>query len=198
MKYLKNIVLILIIVGGIYYQWSHSIWVRDNPDGALRSQPVQSESALPSSFTHKDYTIIPKAYFNIKARVLSRKRYFLGRETDLVPVDLALGWGVMSDFKVLKELKISQSNRWYFYRYSEPPILKSEIASHSANMHLIPADKEVAKAIQSVRKGEIVSFKGYLVNVSAKDGWHWNSSLSRTDTGAHACELVWVKEFQVE
>ena len=56
----------------------------------------------------------PLAYFAIDARVLHRRIYRYDRPAALVPVDLALGWGPMSDQHVLDQLKISQSMRFYW------------------------------------------------------------------------------------
>ena len=39
----------------------------------------------------------------------------MDRESDLAPVDLALGWGRMSDEAILKDIQISQSGRFYFW-----------------------------------------------------------------------------------
>ena len=65
-------------------------------------------------------------------------------------------------------------------------------------MHLIPANNEVDRTMKSeTRKGSIVQFSGYLVSISAMDGWRWKSSLTRKDTGSGACEVVWVKQMQV-
>jgi hypothetical protein len=47
-----------------------------------------------------------------------------------------------------------------------------------------------------VRAGSLVRFSGYLVKVEAPDGWAWVSSLTRDDTGAGACELVWVDDLE--
>jgi hypothetical protein len=32
---------------------------------------------------------------------------------------------------------------------------------------------------------------------SGRDGWRWRSSLTRNDTGAGACEVIFVRDFQV-
>ncbi len=64
-------------------------------------------------------------------------------------------------------------------------------------MHLIPADDYVARQIKKVRRGSIVQFTGYLVEVKGDDGWRWSSSLSREDSGDKACELVYVKDFEI-
>jgi hypothetical protein len=61
-------------------------------------------------------------------------------------------------------------------------------------MHLIPATGAVEKKIRSLRAGQVVSLKGYLVEVKNDDGFTWRSSLTREDTGAGACELIWVEE----
>ena len=64
-------------------------------------------------------------------------------------------------------------------------------------MHMIPANKQVAKQLAEVREGNVVAIVGQLVKINADDGWRWGSSLSRTDTGNGACELVYVKEVSI-
>ena len=138
-----------------------------------------------------------RAHFDITARVLSRKDYSSASDGDLVPVDLALGWGRMSDSAVLDKIEISQSGRFYFWRVSEFPIPENEIIESSANMHLIPADATIQREIERTRVGDVVTFDGYLVEADGPNGYKWVSSLSRTDSGAGACELVWVEHFDI-
>ena len=45
--------------------------------------------------------------------------------------------------------------------------------------------------------GDLISLDGYLVSVSSDGGWRWDTSLSRTDTGNGACEIVWVKRLTI-
>jgi hypothetical protein len=144
------------------------------------------------------YSIKALVIFDIKARVLSRELYSSGREADLSPVDLALGWGSTSDSEVLSALTISQCNRFYFYRWEDqPPRSPAEIASHSANMHMIPANEQIEKVLKEVRLGQLVRLRGKLVAVDAPDGWRWQSSLTRDDTGVGACELFRVESVEV-
>lgn len=159
--------------------------------------PKQGPAKAGMMFMHDAYVITPLATFDIKARVLSRKRYLLGRESDLAPIDLALGWGQMSDEQILENFSISQSGRWYWWRADPLPIIRQEVIRSSANMHLIPADDYVARQIRKARRGAIVQFTGYLVEVKGEDGWRWSSSLSREDSGDKACELVYVKDFEI-
>ena len=163
----------------------------------MAQSPAQQKVAHVEPFEYKEFKITPLAKFSAKARVLSRKRYYFGRAARLVPVDLALGWGLMSDESILKSIKISQSNRFYFWFTKKFPIPKREIITNSANLHLIPANPEIRSKIKKVRKGSLVKFSGYLVKVQCDDGWHWNSSLRRDDVGNGACELVWVEEFEL-
>lgn len=165
------------------------------PAGMLAPRaPVQEVSHDAPLLSHADYVIEPVARFEVEARVLGAKRYRSGRESELSPVDLALGWGPMSDQANLDAIDISQSRRFYYWRSSRMPLPRRVIAEHSANMHLIPADDAVREALLRVRAGEVVRFRGYLVDVRASDGWRWRSSRTRKDVGGGACELVWVEE----
>lgn len=173
-------------------------WWTIEDERIVNRDPVQTNLQAKQEIRFKEYSIFPQADFDIEARVLSSRRYFFGKEADLAPVDLALGWRQMSDCRLLKSLKITQQFRWYYYRWKgAPPIPPKDIISSSANMHLIPATPEVSRIIKRVRRGDIVRFSGALVNVSDRTGWHWNSSMKRTDTGDHSCEVVWVEEFEV-
>ena len=146
-----------------------------------------------AAFRLKPATLQPLAGFSVDARVLSREDYASGRESALSPTDLALGWQRMGDDAVLSHLAISQSARWYHYRWNgQPPLPPREIAESSANMHMIPADARVAVALHRIAKGDRIRIDGWLVRADAPDGWRWRSSLTREDVGAGACEVVYV------
>jgi hypothetical protein len=166
--------------------------------GPVAEIPLQS-SASESALQRADYIIEPLASYEIRARVLSVERYRMGREADLSPLDFALGWGPMSDAAVLDRLSISQSNRWYQFRWEgSPPIAPTLMAKSSANTHLVPANDSVKSRLLKVSKGEVVRLNGYLINVRHMDGWTWRSSLTRDDPGGGSCELMWVTDVQVE
>jgi len=171
-----------------------------HPDGIIlvANDPEQTNTT-DSSFTFKQYTIQPLADFKIDARVLSTEHYYWDTGANLVPVDLALGWGRMSDSAVIKPLNISQSGRFYRYHYDIPaPIPPEEIVSHSANMHMIPSTQMIEKQLKNVRVGQVVHITGNLVEATdSQKHWTWRSSLTRYDSGNGACELVWVKSLYV-
>jgi len=189
--------LIALIVFGAW-QWWGSRGIEHAPGVNAAAAPEQRViTAGPPQFQKKGYTLTALARFTLTARVLGVEHYHFDREADLAPVDFALGWGPMSDSAVLSKLKISQGGRFYHWRTDEFPIPRREIEVNSANMHLIPATPAVEKQLKRARTGSIVQLSGFLVEVRAGDGWRWVSSLTREDTGAGACELIWVEEFDV-
>ncbi len=162
----------------------------DDPDLPLQS-PVSGQM---SPFRLDNATVTPLAGLSLQATVLSRENYSFGRESDYSPTDLALGWGPMKDIGIARKLDVSQSGRWFHYSWGSegPPVPLSDIISHSSNMHMVPADAAVADSLAHVRTGETVRLAGWLVRIDGDDGWHWQSSLSRDDSGDGACELVYV------
>ena len=191
----KLILFTSLIAYGAYQHFSNQP-VTHGIGAVANNQPINN-AVNQAGFSVKGYSITPLETFDIVARVLSTEHYSFGREADLSPVDLALGWGKMSDEAILKDIKITQSNRFYFWHVDAFPIPRREIETQSANMHMIPADDAIARTLKSVKTGQVVKIKGYLVRADASDGWHWKSSLTREDTGNGACEVVFVKEITV-
>lgn len=188
----------LVVVLGLYggYQAWSTRKVSHPPGILVGAEPVQSPiGADPPHFRKYNADMVAVARFSIGARVLGVERYRMDPMAKLVPVDLALGWGPMSDSRVLARISISQSNRFYFWDTQNFPIPRKDIETHSANMHLIPASDMVERRIKAARVGQVVNFSGYLVNVRMDDGWSIASSLTRDDTGAGACEVIWVESF---
>lgn len=183
---------------GAYQYWTDRE-VKHSPGILVREAPEQT-NLTDNSRPHlvKGATITPLADYKIRARVLGKERYWLGQSATVAPYDVAVGWKEMSDSKVLKQLHISQSNRFYFYRWDGGMQLDPDtIAKNSANMHLVAANSAVAAKIKGLRRGQIVSLAGQLVRVVFKDGSEIKSSLSRDDSGAGACEVMWVTSINV-
>ena len=182
---------------GLYGLWPQAA-LRHPPGVLVATEPVQQLiPAKPLGDAH-GFTLTAVALYSVQARVLHTKRYWADG-ADLVPYDVALGWGPMSDQAVLDQLRIAQSNRFFFYQWrNAPPIPEKEIACHAANNHVIAASSEVAKVIRKLLAGQVVTLRGYLVNATKADGFLWPTSLSRTDTGNGACELFYVESAQAD
>lgn len=188
--------LILVLTVGSYQYWIQR--EEAHPNGVLVSEsPVQKETSA-KPIKYKDVVLDPLAEYSLKARVLSTERYWIDKLAKVVPTDVALGWGVMSDTKVIEGLNIWQEGRFYFYSWrGEPPAEPSLITKSSANMHLIPSTTYVDQEIKKLRRGQIVGLRGYLVRVNYPDGTDARSSLAREDSGAGACEIMWVQSIEV-
>ncbi|MBV7540538.1 hypothetical protein [Acidovorax sp. sic0104] len=172
--------------------------VASAPAQPFTDSPVQT-ATQDASFVFNRYQVRPLATFAVRARVLSREDYSLGKEAELSPIDLALGWKRMAEPAVYEPLNISQGGRWYRYSWrDQPPIAVQEIIESSANMHMIPATPAVERALRKARKGAFIRITGKLVEVSQPNGWRWTSSLTRSDSGANSCELVFVESALVE
>lgn len=198
----RNLLLLLAIgVGGGIWHWhtrEPGAIVR-GPGILAPAPPVQRElRGNPRVLTYGDFELTPLAEFQAEARLLSRLSYRSDEGAALSPLDFALGWGRMSDTKVIEQLDVSQGARFFTYRWSyEPPIPKDEIVRSATNVHLIPANAAITAKLGKIRAGEVIRIEGLLVEARRSDGWHWRSSLSREDDGAGACELLLVQDVAV-
>ena len=65
-------------------------------------------------------------------------------KTGLKVTSVGFGCMITSDQSVIDRLEISQSGRWYQYKARVLPLPQKVIAASSSNMHMIPADDDVA------------------------------------------------------
>ena len=173
--------------------------VHRSPGMLVAAEPVQHPLDTMAPFEHLGHALQPRARIALTARVLSGERYWVDRGSRLMPRDLALGWSSMSDTATLGQFRIQQRGRFYFYRPLMPLSADDMMvaARSSANMHLIPATRAIRRAILRARVGQLVEIEGVLVDVRGPDGWQLRTSMTRDDTGAGACEIIFVEHFAV-
>jgi hypothetical protein len=194
---LRRVAIAIILLGLLQLAWRWDRRAVEHEPGILvPDAPSQSATDAPP-FRFRAFTIEPKAAFELYARVLSTERYRFDAGARVSPVDLALGWGPMSDQALVDQLDISQGARWFTLAWESPPAAPELLMRHSANMHMIPAEEWVEDILTDARVGQIVRIEGYLVRVSDDSGWSWNSSLTRDDTGDGSCELVFVEQASI-
>ncbi len=196
---MKKFIVLIIMVGAAWQMLNRpEPSVTLGPGVMAPGVPKQNNGRSSINTSIGNYEIKGVATFDLTAKVLAKKNYRSGREADLSPTDLALGWGNMSDESILEKIQISQSGRFYRWRVESFPIPRREIETYSANMHLIPANDSAKKSIKRIRQGDIIRLSGDLVKVKSKtDSWRWNTSKTRNDTGAGACELILVQSIEV-
>ncbi|HSN87523.1 MAG TPA: hypothetical protein VL025_12230, partial [Thermoanaerobaculia bacterium] len=182
-------------------------WLFSQPSAAGAGDPLDwseepyqeetDEEAFEVETRKGTVTLTPRAEFDVSAVVAGAERYRLDRESFLSPVDLVLTWGELPEEPYKSQVSYDQSARFYFWRVPTRELDLRYIQAHSSNMHMIPATSNLKRALTSVGEGDSVRVRGLLVNAAREDGYTWNSSRSRKDSGPGACELIWVEELQV-
>ena len=171
------------------------------PPGVLvAAEPLQQDLDPAPQFDDRGYRFIRRARYDITARVLRREIYRVDGGAALAPVDLAVGWGPLSDSRIIDQLDFSQMGRFFYWKpkdFATFPLGPEALIAHGAQMHLIPATKDLESRARKLRPGQIVTIGGYLVDVRGPGGFSWNTSLTRNDTGDGACEIVWVETLEV-
>jgi hypothetical protein len=161
------------------------------------AEPLQTDMVAIPTVSHGRWKLTARARYEITARILSREDYRFDLLSDLVPEDLALGWGPMSDNRVLGAFEITQSARFYTWRpVKDLPIPRQDVIGHSANTHVIPADPGVRSQLARLRVGQVVHLTGFLVDAARNDGVSVHTSLTRSDSGAGACEVMLVERVE--
>lgn len=198
MRKLLTVIIIIIVLG--FLAWRQYAPIKHVAGVLVRAEPTQTMLVTsPPPLSKNGWVLKPLAVFSLEARVLGVKFYTDDFSSTISSCDLALGWGPMSDSAVLDRLDISQQHRFYRWRFwGQAPIPEKEIVTHSANMHLIPADESILGKLKSLRQGSLIRLSGNLVEATHPQGERpWRSSLARDDTGEGACEIFYVKSLTV-
>lgn len=201
------IILIIFAVLGYGYKYITKPDVTDTESSALvtNSKPLQStivhSKAIPLVIGDLVVTLQPAAKYNITARLLAKKRYVDGWVGKLAPYDFVLGWRKAAILENVENMPITQSVRWYQFIVSPATNMTSSyIDKHTSNNHMIPATKNVRKAIQLLKVYNEVKLEGYLVNVQGSfksNSIQWLTSTSRNDTGNTSSEIFYVTSVRI-
>jgi hypothetical protein len=178
------------------YRFHSNREIEAAPGVLAAANPVQRDLDSATPVQRGEFTLRPRAEFSATVRVLHREDYSFGHLARLVPTDLAVGWGRMSDSAVLAHIEISQGNRFYFWSTRDWPIDRPDIESHSANWHVIPANDRVRSVLDKLRIGSVVKLEGRLVDIEGKEA-RMTTSMTRSDTGAGACEILFATSARI-
>lgn len=163
--------------------------------------PINPEDIISLEIKDGVFELKPMAKYKASVMVMSKKSYSHGWAGKVVPIDLALAWGKLTEPEYDKYIDYSQSDRWYSFTYEpESPINAGYIGKHSANTHIIPATENILKALKSVKKKQKIILEGFLVYLEGTykgEKVFWNSSLTREDHGDNACELFFVEKVRI-
>jgi len=169
----------------------------------VKADPVQEPSPTQEKIRIKlkagFVDLVPVARYRIAAVVASKRKYTSGWGAEVMPFDLALVWGRLTDPDVAKNLQIKHDNTrlaWFRIKGEEPPVSFEYAMSHGSNNHLIPATGNLFRAIdRDVGVKDRVVIEGYLVNgegLIEGQTIQLKTSLTREDSDRGACEILYV------
>jgi len=177
----------------------------DPSRAAAEPEQILLQEEPPISFEAKGHEVrlTPRATYRITGYAVDTSRTLLDEWDFALPMDLALVWGPVADPAVLGKMKFHLSGRYVSWWFEDGSMSPQVIQEHVANNHLVPASDEVAREMKRIRKGDLVTLRGKLVDVEildrdGKSKFRSRTSLSRNDVGSGACEQMWVEAIEVE
>lgn len=152
------------------------------------------------------YRVLPFYDYEINALVVGKMDYRLFNiygYDKIFPLDLCLIWGSNVARKLHRNsaVSFSQDCRWCWANwFGDVNFNINELS----NNHLLINNKEILQKAKDILKGDQIKIKGKLVNVKANGigekgscGITWNTSVSRIDSGAGACEVIYVENIEI-
>lgn len=142
-----------------------------------------------------------KAAYTINALVVEKYYYAPYKiENRLSRFDLGLVWGPLLGEELDEYMSFkNDGKRFLNYKYSNELVQKlgsrDAVVDSLSNNHMVHADETVLKCLRDVREGDYIKIEGFLVYITMENDRqikHWDSSLSRTDHGEGACEVIYV------
>ena len=177
---MKSVTLIAMTVLGAAWV-AHSYFGRHAPrpaDGVLVSTPPTWGGLTFERHTaYQDFgsnQIIPMATLDITGRVLARKEYPTEDFGERIRTDLVLGWGRMSDNRVLDHLTIGQANRGVEIVLDRAAPLKlAEAYGLSINLSVYSDYDAATEALNSIVVGDVIRLVGWQMRLKNAQGKIW-------------------------
>jgi hypothetical protein len=170
----------------------------------LHNDPIQTPtSAKPFDFTYrgKTYMVTPVADYELWGLVVTHNDITgitdITHDANSVDLkDLCVVWGSNLNNGDYREVKYSSGDFTCYWSYRRPMNFRFD---EIANNHLLSDSAAVRARIRHAEIGDQIHFKGMLVNYSptANPQWVRKTSTTRKDTGNHACEVVFVEDFDI-
>jgi hypothetical protein len=199
--------------------WIVTYFVENNYRGVdkiapeVLQEPLQTEARNEPEirFVNQGYEYRLKPLFNYEingllVHQLNYKRFSIYSYAGVFQEDLCLIWGKNVSSKVFqsRNLTFSQDSRFAYYQWTGDINFNGNQLS---NNHLIINSKDLERKLSSLNTGDQIRIKGKLVNVQAinadktdrerPEEYRWVTSTVRTDSGAGACEIIYVEDIQV-
>ena len=199
-KKILLVILALLLAFTLYMEVRGTRAITYPPGILIESEPQMALIGDPRPWKVGNREIVPLVQFWLQGRVLCSERYKEDQLSDICPIDIGLGWGPMSDQSAIDRLDFVQSDRKLEYSASDPdhpPPSYASLWEYVKNVHTIPADDDIKKKVCSVRTGDLLELRGYLIGIKENGQWTQVSSL-RKETGLDhtTCLIFWVTHFK--
>jgi len=193
---MKRIILLVLL----FFAWKQYYYIESAPSvgAAILSGggPFVSSSDL-SSFREGDFTYSPRSIFEIDARVLEASHYYFDRMSRISPMDIVVGWNDLSDESVTDLIDFSIRDRDYSWELDNAPISSNDVAAQTELLHLIPKNGRIKSLMKTIKIGDVVVVRGYLVDVKSAAGLKWQTSGNRPGKGQTSGKLIYVTDLEI-
>ena len=207
----KYLIYIIVLTGLAWlysgFQMKGMPFVRDIHE-SLYEEPEQDEASKENftfEYAKKEYVAQPLYDYSINGLVVSNSdisnmldNYRVGREINLK--DLCIIWGDNLKHRAFRKMKFWNKDSICFYEFGEyKKYEKNFDGSKLSNNHLVSDRDYLIKKINRVKAGDQVQISGHLVNYFPKGASEKlnESSISRTDSGDSASEIIYVERFHI-
>lgn len=193
---LRFILLGIVAFSGFYI---YTIFpIHHGPGEVTPNRPKIERVTWEKPFSFKNSTVIPLRKISGEVRVLERERYFLDNKVSYSPVDVLVGWKALSDERNLDHIHFSLDNRLFEYEFSKPPLPVNEIISQIDLWHLVPSSESIEVQVKKLRKGNIISFTGFIVDIESETDYGWKSELENPKNQSFKNTIIWITDLQVK
>lgn len=153
----------------------------------------------------KNVDIIYGAEYTIYGRVIGTYSPLPTNVRDAVsPMDIALSWGFLAqDTYDNAMIFTSLPSRFLRFETYHMSVFNGvggmrEVGNHLSNNHVIPKDSTIKTLLKKVQVDDFIKLEGYLVTVQVEGDRYpvLQSSAVRTDSGAGACEVMYVTDIK--
>jgi hypothetical protein len=162
---------------------------------------VEYDTTIVVSDKKSEFTLSLIAYYKISGIVVCKKSFSMGWQSEFVPVDLSFCWGEIARPENTQYVTFIHKGRWYYFKVTkDSPFNHEYVYRHSSNNHIIPATKNILRAVKSIKINTPVILEGYLVDMTGtydENTCWWSTSRVRTDTKQNSCELIYVNRVRI-
>ena len=208
------LIIFLILIGVSYFNMNSYKSV-DSIQSEVLQAPVETPivNGEPIKFIKDgyNYTLTPIYDYTLNGLVLHQQKYdawySISRTDKTFIKDICAIWG-----NTLKDgsyrdgsVSVTQDSRWCWWSYTNSNLIFNP--NEISNNHLIASSPSVERQILSIDGGDQIRIIGKLVNVHAEaigktsqyenGAADWHTSTTRDDTGAGACEIIYVESIEI-